>query len=407
MLETLRGLFRRKGGGTPHGAARGAHDGGISGRLLEAFTGSDALVSVAVVALGFLVATLILVVIGRNPAGMYEAIVQVVTGFDIRPGRGGWNPRHIGEWILISTPLILTGLSMAFASRTGLFNIGAEGQYIVGLTAAQIIALSFPPVPVLHVAVSVTGALLAGAAWGGIVGFFKARYRVSEVVATIMMNYIALFLHRIVTLRLPGALPHRTPDFPETATLASPFLASLTNGSRLNHGLWLTLAAIVLYWVIMGKTRLGYSLRATGLNRDAAHYGGISVKASITTAMAIAGGFAGLAGAVVSLGVFSFGRVLTGFEGYGFEGIAVALVGNSTAWGTALAGLLFGMLRSAQPIMQMRMIPREITSIIVGMVVIFISLRAGLRLLIDWRMKERARRERDAAGESGAKEGAS
>ncbi|MCL2190872.1 MAG: ABC transporter permease [Treponema sp.] len=455
MLEKLRravaGLAERIGkAGRRKSAASGAPSGDtLSGRFLEVFTGSDGLVSVAVVVLGFLVATLILVAIGRNPGGMYEAIVQVVTGFDIRPGRGawdaflgmwrdipqvfrdfldvfrrgeyqtwdaflaflqrafapraGWSPRHVGEWLLTSTPLILCGLSMAFAARTGLFNIGAEGQYIVGLTAAQIIALSFPPVPVLHLVVSVGGAVLAGAAWGGVVGFFKARYRVSEVVATIMMNYIALFFHRIVTLRLPGALPHRTPDFPETATLASPFLASLTGGSRLNYGLWLTLMAIVAYWLIMRKTRLGYSLRATGLNRDAAHYGGINVKASITAAMAIAGGFAGLAGGVVSLGVFSFGRVLTGFEGFGFEGIAVALVGNSTAWGVALAGLLFGMLRSAQPIMQMRMIPREITSIIVGMVVIFISLRAGLRLLIDWRMKEQARGKRDAVGESGAK----
>ena len=402
MLDKLR---RAIAGKVPNNGSGGRLNA-FSGRFLEAFTSSDGLVSVVVVALGFLVATLILVIIGRTPAGMYEAIVQVVTGFDIRPGRGGWNPRHIGEWLLLSTPLILCGLSMAFAARTGLFNIGAEGQYIVGLTAAQVIALSFPPIPVLHAVVSVLGAVVAGAAWGGIVGFFKARYRVSEVVATIMMNHIALFFHRIVTLRLPGALPHRTPDFPETATIASPFLASLTNGSRLNHGLWLTLAAIVIYWLIMRKTKLGYSLRATGLNRDAAHYGGINVKASITTAMAIAGGFAGLAGGIVSLGVFSFGRVLTAFEGFGFEGIAVALVGNSTAWGVALAGLLFGMLRSAQPIMQMRMIPREITSMIVGMVVIFISLRAGLRLLIDWRMKEQARlaRERDAVGENGVKE---
>jgi len=204
-------------------------------------------------------------------------------------------------------------------------------------------------------------------------------------------------------------LPHRTPDFPETASLASPFLSSITNGSRLNYSLWLTLAAVVIYWLIMGRTRLGYALRATGLNREAAHYGGINVKASITAAMAIAGGFAGLAGATVSLGVFPFGRILPAFEGYGFEGIAVALVGNSTAWGTALAGLLFGMLRSAQPMMQLHhQIPREITSIIVGLVVIFISLRAGLRLLIDWRMKEKAKRshERESLGENGVEEDA-
>jgi general nucleoside transport system permease protein len=364
-------------------------------KLLEVFTNSDALVSAAVVVLGFLAATLIIIAIGRNPAGMYEAILQAVTG--ISRGRGNvwrWNPRYTGEWLVASVPLILCGLSMGFAARTGLFNIGAEGQFIAGLTAAQFIGLFFPPVPVLHWTVAVTGGIAAGAVWGGIVGFFKARFKVSEVVATIMMNYIALYFHRIFTMRIPGSNTYKTHDFPATATLASPLLASLTNGSRLNYSLWLTLAAVVIYWLIMGKTRLGYSLRATGLNRDAALYGGINVNFNITAAMAIAGAFAGLAGASVSLGVFSFGRVLSGMEGYGFDGIAVALVGNSTAWGTALAGLLFGMLKSAQSLMQNRQIPKEITAIIMGLVVVFISLRAGVKLLIDWRRKESIRRQR-------------
>jgi simple sugar transport system permease protein len=363
----------------------------LSARVLEAFTGSDAVVSVAVVILGFLVATLLLIIIGRNPGGMYQAILQVVTGFDMR--RGNWNSRYIGEWLVVSTPLILCGFSMAFAVRTGLFNIGAEGQYIVGLTAAQLIAIYFPPVPVLHWIMAVLGAICAGAVWGGIVGFFKARFKVSEVVATIMMNYIALYAHRIITMRIPGSNTFRTPNFNETATLTSPFLSSMTNGSRLNYSLWFTIAAIIIYWLIMGKTRLGYSLRATGLNKEAAFYGGISVNTSITVAMAIAGAFAGLAGASVSLGVFSYGRVLAGMDGYGFDGIAVALVGNSTAWGTGLAGLLFGMLKSAQPLMQGRQIPKEITAIIMGLVVVFISLRAGVKLIIDWQMKEKARRK--------------
>jgi simple sugar transport system permease protein len=363
----------------------------LSARVLEAFTGSDAIVSVAVVILGFLVATLLLIIIGRNPGGMYQAILQVVTGFDMR--RGNWNTRYIGEWLVVSTPLILCGFSMAFAVRTGLFNIGAEGQYIVGLTAAQLIAIYFPPVPVLHWIMAVLGAICAGAVWGGIVGFFKARFKVSEVVATIMMNYIALYAHRIITMRIPGSNTFRTPNFNPTATLTSPFLSSMTNGSRLNYSLWFTIAAIIIYWLIMGKTRLGYSLRATGLNKEAAFYGGISVNISITVAMAIAGAFAGLAGASVSLGVFSYGRVLAGMEGYGFDGIAVALVGNSTAWGTGLAGLLFGMLKSAQPLMQGRQIPKEITAIIMGLVVVFISLRAGVKLIIDWQMKEKARRK--------------
>jgi simple sugar transport system permease protein len=115
------------------------------------------------------------------------------------------------------------------------------------------------------------------------------------------------------------------------------------------------------------------------------------VNAGITAAMAIAGAFAGLAGAAVSLGVFSSGRVLAVQDGYGFDGIAVALVGNSTAVGTALAGLLFGMLKSAQPLMQSRQIPKEITAIIMGLVVVFISLRAGVRIIMELQMKEKAR----------------
>jgi simple sugar transport system permease protein len=113
--------------------------------------------------------------------------------------------------------------------------------------------------------------------------------------------------------------------------------------------------------------------------------------------MAISGAFAGLAGAIVSLGSFSYGRVLAVQDGYGFDGIAVALVGNSGAWGIAFAGLLFGMLRSAQPLMQSRQIPKEITVIIMGLIVVFISLRAGVKLLLEWQMKEKARKTQTQA----------
>jgi simple sugar transport system permease protein len=295
-------------------------------------------------------------------------------------------------------PLILCGLSMGFAARTGLFNIGAEGQYVAGLTAAQLAAIYGPQIPVLHWVLAVLAGIAAGAAWGGIAGFLKARFSVSEVVATIMLNYIAQYLSRFFTLMIPGANTFRTPDFPQTARLTSPLLASLTNGSRLNYGLYLTLAAVLFYWFIMGKTRFGYSLRATGFNKDAARSGGINVNAAVTASMAIAGAFAGLAGAAVSLGVFPAGRVLAVQDGYGFDGIAVALVGNSTAWGTALSGLLFGMLKSAQPLMQSRQIPKEIASIILGLVVVFISLRGGIRIIADWQRKETMRKERERDG---------
>lgn len=342
------------------------------------------MVSAIVVLLGFLTATLLLLVIGRNPSGMYQAILQVVSGFDSR--RGTWNARYVGEWLVVSIPLILCALSMGFAARSGLFNIGAEGQYIAGLTAAQVVAIYFPPVPVLHWVVAICAAMMTGAVWGGIVGFIKARYKVSEVVATIMMNYIALFLHRIVTMKIPGSNSFRMLDFPKTASISSSFLSSITNNSRLNYGLWFTTAAVLIYWLIMEKTTLGYSLRAIGGNKETALYAGMRVKTNLTVAMAISGAFAALAGASVSLGVFTYGRVLAVFDNYGFDGIAVALAGNCSAVGMTVMGLIFGMLKSAQPLMQSRQIPREIATIIMSLVVVFIALRSGIKMFIEWRI---------------------
>ena len=349
------------------------------------FTGSNGIVSSVVIILGFLFATLLLLMIGRNPSGMYQSILQVITGYDSR--RGTWNVRYTGEWLVSSIPLILCALSMGFAARSGLFNIGAEGQYIAGLTVAQIIAVRFAGVPVFHWVAALAGGIIAAAAWGGIAGFLKVRYKVSEIVSTIMMNYIALYMHRIITMRIPGSNTFRTPDFHVTASISSSLLSSLTNGSRLNYGFWFTIAAIVIYWVILEKTTLGFSLRASGFNRNAAEYAGVNVDFNSVLTMAIAGAFAGLAGSCVALGSFTHGRVLVSFDGYGFDAIAVALGGSCTAAGITIIGLLFGMLRSAGPIMQSRQIPSEITSIIIGLVVVFISLRSGIRLFVEWKMR--------------------
>ncbi|MBE6344326.1 MAG: ABC transporter permease [Spirochaetaceae bacterium] len=347
---------------------------------------SDGAMSVLVVILGFLCGTILIALVGRNPLNMYKAILQSLTGYNI--DRNIWNVRYVGEWINLSVPYILCGLAMAFAARAGLFNIGGEGQYIVGLTAAQLVALLGPQIPVLHWVLAILAAILLGAIWGGIVGFLKAKFEVSEVVATIMLNYVALYLSRIIIMAIPGTNTYKTVNFPETATLKVDFLSKLTNGSQLNLGLFMAIGAVILYWFFMEKTNLGFGLRATGFNKEAARYGGIPVVTSIVLSMAIAGGFAGLGGGVVALGSFRYGRVISGMDNYGFTGIAVALVGNNTALGTLLAGLLFGLLASAQPLMQSRGIPKEITFIVQGLIVIFIALRSGLRIYLQWREKK-------------------
>ena len=352
---------------------------------LDALLASDAWMSVFVVILGFLCGTLIVLAVGRNPLNMFAALLQSMTGWDAT--RYVWNIRYVGEWLAISTPLILCGLSMGFAARAGLFNIGAEGQYMIGLTIAQFVALFFPQIIGLHVGMAVLLAAIGGAAWGGVVGWLKARFNASEVVATIMLNYVAFFLSRWATMLIPGSNTYRTPNLPASAQLDVAFLARLTNGSTMNAGFFIAIASVAVFWYIMERTRLGFALRATGLNKDAALASGINAGRSAVTSMAVAGAFAGMAGAVVALGSFNFGRVLAGFDNYGFSGIAVALVGNSTGPGIALSGLLFGLLASAQPLMQSRGIPKEITLIISGLVVVFVSLRAGVRLVLAWRKK--------------------
>ena len=354
----------------------------ISDLLLQ----SDGAVSVLVVLLGVLCGTILILAVGRNPMNMYKSIFQSLTGYNI--DRGVWNIRYVGEWLNLSVPYILCGLAMAFAARTGLFNIGGEGQYIVGLTVAQVIALLGPEIPVLHWVIAIIGAIAIGAVWGGIVGFLKAKYEVSEVVATIMLNYIALYLSRIVIMAIPGTNTYKTVDFPVTASLRVDFLSVITNGSTLNLGIFLAVIAVIIYWFLMEKTNVGFGLRATGFNKEAARYGGISVVTSVVISMAVAGAFAGLGGGIVALGSFRYGRVLSGMDNYGFTGIAVALVGNNTAIGTLLSGLLFGLLAAAQPLMQSRQIPKEITFIIQGLIVVFIAIRSGLRIYLNWRAKK-------------------
>ena len=358
--------------------------------FIDWFLDNTAATSVAVVILGFLAGVILLLCIGKNPKGLFVAIEQSIIGKAAK--RGGWNFRNVGETLAFSIPFVLCGLSMAFANRVGLFNIGAEGQYAIGMLAAHIAAVCVPSFPGLWL-VCLLLSILAGALWGGIVGFLKARFKVSEVVATIMLNYIALYVYPLVCLYLlPEATVNksgRTADLKPTALLDK----FLITDSGLNIGLFFMLLAVVIYWFIMEKTSLGFGLRATGFNKDAARCSGINDTKNITLAMAISGCFAGLAGACVLLGTIRYSKILTSQDNYGFMGIAVALVGNSSALGCLLAGYLFGVLKQAYSIMQGSGIPKEVVSIIQGLIVIFISFRSGLSIIKDKRSKIRVRKE--------------
>ncbi|MCX7023286.1 MAG: ABC transporter permease [Spirochaetes bacterium] len=355
----------------------------------------DALVvSLVAVLLGFLTGSVIILLTGKNPIAMFSAMIQGASGVIIKTGK--FNPRYIGEFVIQALPIILTGLSVGFAFRTGLFNIGAEGQFVVGSLAAAIVALGVKAPPGIHVVLVLLGAMVAGGFWGAIPGYLKAKFNVHEVVVTIMLNYVAFFVNNWAILDVFHSADRvKTAEFPVTALLKDPMLSQLTRGSRLNWGFVPVIIALIVYWFVIEKTTFGYSLRAVGFNKDAARYAGMKVNRNVVLSMTMAGAFAGLAGAIITVGTFNFGRALPMAEGYGFDGIAVALVGGNVAPGIFLSGLLFGMLKAAQPLMQSQGIPKEIAGIIQASIVMFVAMKHGITYILE-RMRTRKEPPKEA-----------
>ncbi len=369
----------------------------------KAAKGRKVLIPLVAVALGFILGSIVVLLTGKNPLLMFNAIIQGLTGINI--ATGGFNPRHIGELVIQAMPIILTGLCVGFAFRTGLFNIGAEGQLMMGSLAATAVALTVKVPTFVHVPLILVAGMAAGALWGAIPGYLKARFNVHEVVVTIMLNYTALHFNNWTILNVFTSVDRvKTAEFPTTALLKDPWLAELTNGSRLNWGFVPVILAVIAFWFILEKTTFGYGLRAVGFNKDGAKYAGMKVDRNIVLSMVIAGAFAGLAGAIITTGTFSFGRTLSAAEGYGFDGIAVALVGMTQAPGILLAGLLFGVLKSAGPLMQSAGIPREIGGIIQASIVMFVAMKLGIERILDLAKGKRAAKAALAAAADGTGE---
>jgi len=340
-------------------------------------------ISMVAVAIGIIVGVVVLLFTGKNPLLLFVALIRATTGYYLV--NGTFSLRYFGEFLVTATPIILTGLAVGFAYRTGLFNIGAEGQVMIGAAACTVVALKVPPIPYIHWLLCLLAAALAGGLWAGIPGFLKAKFKVHEVVICIMLNYTAFFLaNYIVELIDPNAVGiRRTIAFPKSALISAPWLEQLTEGSRLNYGIILALVCVVIFWFIIEKTTFGYSLRATGFNKEGANYAGIKTDRNVFLSMMIAGMFAGLAGATLAQGVFSYGRVLAAFENYGFDGIAVAFVGGGNALGILLSGFLFAMLKNAQQTLQVLGLTKDIVNIISASIIMAIAMKWGIEWILD------------------------
>ncbi len=367
---------------------------------------SNLLFSSIAIATGLLGGVVLMLITGHNPLNLFAALIRGTLGISFTNPNNFYNARYVGELFVTAMPITLTGLAVAFSFRVGLFNIGAEGQLLMGSWAAISAGLLFSSLPaVFLLPLVIIFGTAAGAFWGFIPGILKARFNIHEVVVTIMLNYAALYFTNFAYLLLPTAGNNvRTEPVGMAADLKSEFFASITNNSRLHWGIVILVLSVILYWYIMERTTFGYELRATGFNLHAARYAGIQVTRNITSSMMISGGFAGLAGVLIAVGTFNYGRVLPGFENYGFDGIAVALIGSNTAPGVLFAGFLFASLKSAQPIMQTRGVPRDIINIIIAIVILMIAMQHGVRLFLAY-LEKRKKKQSDASNGSSLEAG--
>lgn len=347
--------------------------------------------------LSFLVAAVVMIATGIQPEGFFDALLRTMTGLDFSKAGTAqfFRPRYVGEFIQVSLPLILCGLSIGFAYRTGMFNIGAEGQLIAGILCSNLVALTLPLKTPLLAVLCIIAAGIGGGLWAFVPGFLKARFGVHEVVTTIMFNYVAMYISNWILKALPGSNPQRTVDLPQNSLLGSDFLRKLSGNSRLHWGFIVVILSVLLYNFIMNRTSFGYELRAVGFNRHAAAYAGMNAESRIILSMVISGIFAGLGGAMVAQGTFTYGRVLQGFENYGFDGISVALLGGTRGVGILLGGLLLGGLRSGQPLMQAMGVPLEIAQIVSGLIILFVAMQHGIERLLLFFGKRRLKEKED------------
>jgi len=377
---------------------------------------SGVTVPILTTVIAFIAGGLIVLATGHNPLSTYSSIFNG-TGFNwLFPWVGGaaraTAAGNLQQTLIQTTALILVGLAVAFAFRAGMFNIGGQGQYTVGAIVAVWVGSSFAGMPaVLHIAFAIVAAGLAGAAWAGIAGVLKALTGANEVISTIMLNWIAIWLG-VYCFQLGG--PLQNPSMPST-----PVSSNVVAGAKLpvfwgsaalqglDVGIFIALALAVVFALLIKRTRLGYEARTVGFNPEAARYAGINVGRTWIRVMLICGAFAGVAASLDILGwKFSLFTNDIQTSQIGFYGIAVALLGRNTAGGTVAAALLFGGLLTGTSDRNINLsidptLVQYLTFMIEGIIVLLVStdvitlrlLKGGQRIGVAL-----GRRPRDVAG---------
>lgn len=336
------------------------------------------LVPILSVIMGFVLGAIIMLLFGYNPVQGYQAMLT--TAFQ--------SPKSIGEIFVTAGPLIFTALGFSVASAAGFFNIGLSGQALAGWVASIWVGLSMGDSPRL---VALTAAILAGVIAGALTaaipGLLRAYFGTSEVIVTIMMNYILLYTStHIVNNVIPEkfiSTKGTTKLIGANVSLRTEFLTSISNGSRLNLGIIFAFIFLILIWFLMKKTTLGYEITAVGLNPFASEYAGMSSKRIIVLSMVISGALAGMGGVVYGLGTFGNFFVQGNSLSIGFDGMAVSLLGGGTSIGILLSSLLFSILKlGGQGMPILAGVPTELVDVVIASIIFFVGISYLIKLIL-------------------------
>jgi general nucleoside transport system permease protein len=300
-------------------------------------------------------------------SGVFDAYKALFAG-----AFGSW--QAISETLYAATPLILAGLAVAVGFQAGLFNIGVNGQMLIGGMAGLWVAISFSMPAVIHIPLAVGAAIIGGAVWAGIAGLLRARTGAHEVITTIMLNFIAIYLVDFLLKSSWFQAVGRNDPISKPANPSATF-PSLIGGFRVHIGLLIALAAVALVWWLMYRTTIGFEFRAVGFNPDGSHYAGMSVAWIYVAVMAFSGGLAGVAGANQILGLAPAYQGISNFAGTtGFDAIALALLGRSRPVGVLFAALLFGALRAGgRQMLGAAGIPLDLVLVLQALIIVMIA----------------------------------
>ena len=354
----------------------------------------ESLNSILAVVLGLIAGAILMVVIGDNPIKGYGYLFKGAL----------MNVSRIGDTLATATPLILTGLSVGFAFKTGLFNIGTPGQMLFGGFCATAVALNYSasmPRPILIIVMIIVAAL-AGAIWAFIPGVLKAKFNVNEVVSSIMMNWTCYWIvYYAIPAYFKGSTETESRNIPDMASLKTPWLTELFSGSYINLGILIAIIAVIVIGFILNKTVLGYELKAVGFNRDAAEYAGMSVNKNIVVSMMISGALSGLAGVTQYIGNASNMQIGV-MPTQGFDGIAVSLLGANNPIGIFISAIFFGILYSGKGFMNANTsIPPEIADTIIAIIIYFAAISAAVPIIVNNIKHKRAIANAKKARDSG------